>query len=306
MNDRIRELDVFLRVSEEASFSAAARSLDCNPSTISKLIMRMENRLGVRLFHRTSRALKLTQEGERFLEGAQRVIDALEDAENTVGQGKVEASGALRINCTLSFALYQLVPLIPEFSRRNPRLLLEFHLTAQPVDLFENQIDIAIQSGHIPDSSLIARRIATSRWIICASPAYLDRAGVPGSIDDLQSHACLNFLAGSYRSTWPVLDGEARRELEVRGTVATNSGDLLRSLALMGMGIARLAEFHVAADLAAGRLIPVLPEHADDLAEPIFAIYASKRHLSPRVKVLLDFLDEKFGAAKGWGVLSAT
>lgn len=135
MNDRIRELDVFLRVTEETSFSAAARSLDCNPSTVSKLIQRMEDRLGVRLFHRTSRVLKLTHEGERFLEGAHRVIDALEEAESGLAQSRLEASSVLRINCPLLLAQYQISPLIPEFLERHPKMWVEFVLTAAPIDM---------------------------------------------------------------------------------------------------------------------------------------------------------------------------
>ncbi len=293
MNDRIREFDIFLRVTEEASFSAAARSLDCDPSTISKAVQRLENRLGVRLFNRTSRALALTQDGERFLEAAHRVIDALEDAENVIGRGAVELAGVLRINTTLAFAQYHVAPHVAEFLSRHPKLRLEFMLTATPVDMFENQIDISLRGGYIPDSSLVAKRIASTRWIVCAAPAYLERAGVPRTPEDLARHNCLNFLSGSFRSTWPMQDGDARSGLDVKGNVGSNSPDLLRSLACDGLGIARLSQFHIGHDLASGRLVSLLDRFQVDFEEPVFAVYPSKRNLSPRVRVFLEFLDEK-------------
>lgn len=297
MNDRIRELDVFLRVTEEASLSAAARSLDCNPSTVSKVIQRLEDRLGARLFDRTSRSMHLTQEGERFLEAAKRVVDALDEAEHVLGERGVDLGGVLRINSTLAFAQFHLAPLVAEFVARHPKLRLEFMLTASPVDLFDNQIDVSLRSGYIPDSSLVARRIATSRWFICASPVYLQRAGVPREPKDLERHQCLNFLPGSYRSSWPLLGSAGKVSLDLRGSVESNSSELLRLLACQGLGIVRLSEFVVGHDLATGTLVPVLLELQVDAEEPVFAVYASKRNISPRVKAFLDFLEEKLRPA---------
>lgn len=297
MNDRIRELDVFLRVAEAASFSAAARNLDCNASTVSKLIRRLEDRLGVRLFHRTSRVLRLSPEGQRFLEGARRAIDALQDAEDSVGQTGVEATGVLRVSSTLAFVDYHVRPYIAEFVERYPRIRVEFLLTVEPVNLFERQIDISLQSGYIPDSSLIAKRIATSRWIICASPEYLKKAGVPRTPAELRNHNCLNFLPGSYRSTWLMRDGSGEVEPDLKGNLKSNSPYLLRSFACEGLGIARLSELHIGHDLASGRLVPLLEKFHLEVEEPVFAIYASRRNLSPRIKVFLDFLSEKLAAA---------
>lgn len=163
MNDRIRELGFFLRVSEEASFSAAARSLDLDPSTISKVIQRLENRLAVRLFHRTSRVLQLTQEGEQFLAAAQKVMQALEEAEASVSTAVTEATGVLRISSTAAFARRRLAPLLPAFLQANPLVRVEVIVAATPPDLFEQQIDISFQSGNIPDSTLVARRASRPR-----------------------------------------------------------------------------------------------------------------------------------------------
>ncbi len=296
MNDRIRELGFFLRVSEEASFSAAARSLDLDPSTISKVIQRLENRLGVRLFHRTSRVLQLTQEGEQFLSAAQKVMQALEEAEASVSPAVTEATGVLRLSSTAAFARRRLAPLLPAFLKANPLVRVEVIVAATPPDLFEQQIDISFQSGNIPDSTLVARRVTTARWHLCAAPSYLSQAGTPATPDDLAGHQCLNFLPGSFRSRWPLKTDDQIVTHEPRALAAANNGDLLCTLATLGLGIARLADYHVDAELQSGQLVTVLPEHEID-REPIYAVFASKRHLSPRVRVFLDHAGRMLGDA---------
>ena len=292
MNDRIRELTFFLRVSEEASFSAAARSLDLDPSTISKVIQRLENRLGVRLFHRTSRVLQLTQEGQQFLTAAQKVMMALEDAEASIRPAMTDATGLLRLASTPAFARNRLAPLVGDFLKAHPALRIEFLLTATPPDLFEQQIDISFQSGNIPDSTLVARRITSTRWQICASPVYLSRAGTPQTPADLASHQCLNFLPGSYRSRWPTCDGDHIDTQEPKALIAANNGDMLSTLAAQGLGLARLADYHIADQIANGQLVTVLDSYQLD-REPIYAVFASKRHLSARVRVFLEFVSER-------------
>ena len=294
MNDHIRELGFFLRVSEEESFSAAARSLDLDPSTISKVIQRLENRLGVRLFHRTSRVLQLTQEGERFLAAAQKVMQALEEAEASVSPAVTEASGVLRISSTAAFARRRLAPLIPPLVQAHPLLRVEIGVAATPPDLFEQQIDVSFQSGNIPDSTLVARRITTARWHLGASPEYLARAGTPETPAELRAHHCLNFLPGSFRSRWPLQDGAQIDTVEPKALIAANNGDVLAALALMGQGIARLADYHIDAELKSGQLVTVLADHELD-REPIYAVFASKRHLSPRVRLFLDHAGQMLG-----------
>ncbi|MEQ1805237.1 MAG: LysR family transcriptional regulator [Burkholderiaceae bacterium] len=295
MNDRIRELAFFLRVSEEASFSAAARSLDLDPSTISKVIQRLENRLGVRLFHRTSRVLQLTQEGEQFLAAAQKVMLALEEAEESIGAAATEATGVLRVSSTPAFARQRLAPLMPEFLQSHPALRIEFVLAATPPDIFEQQIDVSFQSGNIPDSTLVARRITVARWRLCASPDYLQQHGTPRTPADLADHRCLNFLPGSYRSRWPMLHDGKIETIEPKALLAANNGDMLCALAVAGLGLTRLADYHIASELQTGQLVTLLDAYELD-REPIYAVYASKRHLSGRVRVFLDFVGEKLAA----------
>ena len=306
MNDRIRELAFFLRVSEVESFSAAARSLDLDPSTISKVIQRLENRLGVRLFHRTSRVLQLTQEGEQFLAAAQRVMAALEEAEASVSPAATEATGVLRVSSTAAFARRRLAPLLPEFLQANPLVRVEIVVAATPPDIFEQQIDISFQSGNIPDSTLVARRITTTRWHLCESPAYLKVAGMPKTPEDLARHRCLNFLPGSFRSRWPFRSsgtasssGEAGVQEQIvtqepKALAAANNGDVLCTLAMQGLGLARLADYHIDAELKAGQLVTVLDEYALE-REPIYAVFASKRHLSTRVRAFLEHARQRLG-----------
>lgn len=289
--ENVRELAFFLRASEEASFSAAARSLNLDPSTISKVVQRLENRLGVRLFHRTSRVLRLTQEGERFLAAAQKVIQALEEAEEALNPALEEASGTLRVSSTPAFARGRLAPLMPEFVRKYPALKVEFVLAGNVPDLFEQHIDLSFQGGVIPDSTLVARRVAHTRWRVCASPAYLARAGTPATPAELGAHCCLNFLPGSYRSQWPL----EQRTQEPQDTtpripgaaVSANNGDMLCTLAVAGMGLARLADYHVDEALKSGQLVTVLDAFEGE-PEPIYAVYPSRRHLSVRVRAFLE------------------
>jgi DNA-binding transcriptional LysR family regulator len=296
--DNIRELAFFLRVADEASFSAAARSLDLDPSTISKVMQRLENRLGVRLFHRTSRVLRLTQEGERFLAAAQKVMQALEEAEQSLGPAMTEATGLLRVSSTPAFARYWLVPLMPAFVEQYPKLRVEFVLAATPPDLFEQQIDVSFQSGNIPDSTLVVRRITTTRWRICAAPSYLAAAGTPANPADLERHRCLNFLPGSFRSLWSLNSGGEVYTHQPIGAVSANNGDVLCALAVAGMGLARLADYHVAHELEAGRLVTVLDEFQRD-SEPIYAVYPSRRNLSVRVRAFLDHVSAFLGDGQG-------
>jgi len=301
--ENVRELAFFLRASEEASFSAAARSLNLDPSTISKVVQRLENRLGVRLFHRTSRVLRLTQEGERFLASAQKVIQALEEAEEALNPALEEASGTLRVSSTPAFARARLAPLMPEFVRKYPALKVEFVLAGNLPDLFEQHIDLSFQGGAIPDSTQVARRVAHARWRVCASPAYLARAGTPATPAELAAHCCLNFLPGSYRSQWPLErqphDGRQAAPEPAPdvsgGAVTANNGDMLCTLAVAGMGLARLADYHMDEALKSGQLVTVL-DAFEGPPEPIYAVYPSRRHLSVRVRAFLEHVEH--GLAK--------
>jgi DNA-binding transcriptional LysR family regulator len=306
--DRFLEYETFVCVVESGSFSAASRKLGCTPSAVSKLIERMENRLGARLLQRTSRSLSLTQEGRSFHRAAVRVLETISEAESTLSDVNVQVSGVLRVHTSLIFAQHQLAPVLPDFLSQHPQLHLEVLLSSEPIDLITADIDLSFHVGPVTNASLIARRLATTRWMLCAAPRYLRRAGTPAVPEDLLRHNCLNFLPQTYRSVWPLRakvqsggDGALRpNRYEAVGNVASNSDSLLRVLALQGMGIARLAAFHIAQDLRDGHLRPVLADYVPDEPEPVFAVYQSRRNLSSRVKVFLTFLQERLAHSMDW------
>ncbi|MDJ0390786.1 LysR family transcriptional regulator [Roseomonas sp. E05] len=285
---------VFVRAVEDGSFSAAGRSLSLSPSAVSKMIARVENRLGVVLFNRSLRNLTLTPEGEAFYPAARQAIEAVEEAE-AAAFGGVALRDVLRVRSMPTFAIHQLAPLVPAFRRQHPGLRLEFILGNEAGNLLEGGVDVALYIGELPDSSLIARRITIMRWIICAAPAYLAEHGAPSSPADLADHECLNFNKRMPWSTWTFRDSEhSVRRIRASGSVTANQGQMLMALALAGVGIARLAEFQIAGDLAAGRLVRLFPEHESKMEESIYAVHQSKRHVSQRVRVFLDFLETSF------------
>jgi DNA-binding transcriptional LysR family regulator len=288
--NRYGEMLVLVRAVKDGSFSAAARNLGCTPSAVSKAIARIEDRLGVLLFSRTHRAITLTREGEAFYAAALEAIAAVESADAAVTGGLVPED-TLRVRAMPIFAQAALAPRIPEFCHRHPRLKLEVHLRIDPGHVLDDGMDVAIQVGQLKDSSLVARRFASTRWIICAAPAYLAAHGTPETPDDLERHACLNFIPSIAASIWLVRDA---KPVKVQSRILANQASMLMELARTGLGIVRLTELQVADDLAAGRLVELFPEHQCLEEDPIFAVYESRRHLSARVRTFLDFLDETF------------
>lgn len=282
-----KDLATFVRVAEEGDFSAAARSLGLTPSGVSKTIARLEDGLGRRLLQRSSRAMRLTPEGENFLEAARRVLGAVEEAKAI---GSAIPAGTLRIRCVPTFARYQLAPIIPAFRRLYPRLRIAFVLSNERTASLDDQADVAIASGDRPNSSLIARRIASSRWVICASPAYLAERGSPASPADLGRHECLNFSMQTKWNSWSSVVGTPNAE----GGIVANQGDMLLALARAGAGIVRLAEFHISEDLRSGRLVQLFPDEQDQTEEPIYVLYQERRNLSPRIRAFVDFVERAF------------
>ena len=287
----LRDIEVFVQVVEDGDFSAAARTLALTPSTVSKSIARLENHLGRRLFHRSSRSMGLTPEGQSFLEAAHRVLDAMEEAEAVVS---ATPSGTLRVRSVPTFARYQVAPLMPAFRRLYPKLRVEFMLSNERTAWLDDGADVAIASGDLPSSSLIARRIASSRWIICASPRYLQDHGTPSSLEELSQHECLNFSMQTKWNRWSNAESGINSRLNTSGGIVANQGDMLLALARAGAGIVRLAEFHISDDLRAGGLVALFPDHQDHIEEPIYVLYQDKRNLSPRIRVFLNFLQEAF------------
>jgi DNA-binding transcriptional LysR family regulator len=287
----LRDLSIFVRVVEDGDFSAASRSLLLTPSTVSKSISRLEDDLGCRLLQRSSRTMRLTPEGTNFLRAAHRVLEAMEEAKAAASR---VPTGLLRIRCVPTFARYQLAPLIPAFCRLHPKLQVEFSLSNERVGTLDDGADVAIVSGALPSSGLVVKRIATSRWIICASPSYLKERGKPRSLADLSQHDCLNFSMPTRWNQWSSAGAETRGSRNTGSKILANQGDMLLALALAGAGIVRLAEFHISEDLRAAKLVALFPDDPDGHEESIFVLYENRRNLSPRIRAFLDFIESAF------------
>ncbi|UTL83131.1 LysR family transcriptional regulator [Pseudomonas putida] len=295
--DNYSQLLAFLGAAEHGNFSAAARACGMTPSAISKLISRLEDRLQVRLFQRGTRSLTLTEEGAAYLVSARAVSNAMAEADSLAEAFPTRVSGTLRVHTMTTFAKHQIIPWLPEFLAAYPGLTVDIQVGAQFSDQFDQGLDVAIHSGVLPDSSRIARKIGQSRWILCASPAYLATHGTPAHPGQLLQHTCFSFGFSSVWNTWGfVVDGQAITVPVVpKATFA--QGDLLRDLALGGAGIVRLAEFHIGQDILEGRLVPLLQGYAQDSVEPLYMIYTNRKHLSPRIRVFRDFLEQKLASS---------
>ncbi|MDR3067282.1 MAG: LysR family transcriptional regulator [Comamonas sp.] len=294
--DQFGEMTVFLRVIEEGSFSGAGRRLELSPSAVSKLIARMEARLGVRLFERVAAAIRLTQEGERFRIASQRVVQAMEQAEACVRVADAEISGTVRIHTALTTAKYLVAPRLHLLLDRHPRLHLDFVLGTERGDFVRQGIDVAIHSGRPTEQTLIGRPLMLRPWVIAASPQYLQRFGHPEQPEDLLQHRCLNFTIRTQWNRWTFHEDGGLKTIDIPSHIGANQGELLRSLALLGHGVVRLAHFHIAADLERGTLVPLLPqfqERSED--DRFYLLYPRGRSLAPRVRAVVDFLAGEFG-----------
>jgi len=296
--DRHGELLVFARVVDEGNFSAAARSLSLSPSTVSKLVTRLESRFGATLFRRSGREVTLTAEGKVFHAAALKAIEALEATEAAVSSSRL-APDMLRIRSMPSFATAQLAPLVPAFCRLHPTLKLEILLSMQPGNLLDGGVDVAIHVGPLADSSLIVHRFAWTRWIICAAPAYLANHGKPETAGALAQHECLNFLPGIPAPPWAIHDGSGgARRARVEGRILSNQAQMLLELARGGAGIVQLTEYQIADDLRSGRLVALFADQRATDPDPIYAVYASKKNVSSRIRVFLEFIDVNFARDK--------
>jgi len=292
--NRLAEMEVFVDVVEQDGFSAAARHRHMTPSAVSKLVTRLEARLGTQLLARSTRRLRLTPEGAAFHEHARRILADLDEAERAVASGE-EATGRVRINTSASFNTHVLAPVLPEFLARHPRVGVDLALTDHVVDLMEARADIAVRAGPLKSSSLIARKLGSSRTAIVASPAYLEQHGCPQTPNELHRHIRLGFCYERAVTAWPFrVDGDLH-SIPPDGRILASDGESLRALAVGGAGLARLGGFTVRDDIAAGRLVSVLDDYAcPDDAETFHAVYVGAGELLPaRVRVFLDFLAER-------------
>ncbi|KAK0364867.1 LysR family transcriptional regulator [Brevundimonas aurantiaca] len=290
--DRAREMEVFAAVAQSGSFSAAGRMLDLTPSAVSRTIDRIEARLGVRLMLRTTRVLTLTAEGQTYLAAARRILAELDDAERVIAdQGAPR--GRVRVSASLAHGRQRVVPLLGEFARLYPHILIDFNLTDVVVDVAAGQADVAIRFGPLADSPLTARRLGETGRTIVASPEYLARRGAPQVPEDLHDHDCLNFNFRRAEPVWPFRRDGRDYALTVRGPIEANNGETLTQLALAGVGVTRVGNFSVADAIETGRLVPLLEAFNPGDREPIHAVFVGGANMPARVRVFVDFLAER-------------
>jgi DNA-binding transcriptional LysR family regulator len=298
--DRLKQIETFVAVATKGSLTAAAQAEGVAPAVIGRRMDALEARLGVKLLLRTTRRLSLTHEGSAFLEDCQRLIADFNNAEASVSEGGVKASGHLRITAPAGFGRRHVAPLVPSFLAEHQDVSLSLNLSDRVVDIVNEGFDCAVRVGDMPDSSLVSVRLADNRRLCVATPGYLKRAGAPASPADLARHQCLTLSSDASQSRgWAFMADGQVTHLRPGGRLDCSDGQVLHAWCLQGLGLAWRSTWEVQADLAAGRLVSVL----DDYAAPpngIYAIFPSARHLPLRVRLWIDFLKHHYGDADHW------
>ena len=293
--DQLAALRALRRVVELGGFTAAADALGVSHTVVSRQIRQLEEQLGAQLLNRTTRRFALTAAGKDYYEASRQILDALDDADRAVGQHHARPAGSLRINAPMAFGTLELATWLPQFLERYPELQVDLVCNDRIVDLIEDGFDVALRlTRDLPDSTLIARRLASSQVLLVASPAYLERYGTPRTPAELSGHNCLAYTLAERPHEWIFMapDG-ARAAVTVKGNFQANTGIALRTAALAGTGIATTASFIVHEDLRRGALVRVLPDHRIRPRE-LYALYPQNRHLSPKVRVFVDFATELY------------
>lgn len=289
--DRLTGLTAFVRTADLGSFVAAGRVLGLSPSAVGKAVTRLESQLGVRLFQRSTRSLRLTEEGRAFHERCRHILDDLDDAQETLLMTRETPRGRVRVSAPI-VAYHLLLPVLPEFLSLYPEIELDLDFTDRIVDLIEEGVDVAIRSGQLPDSRIMVRALRPFQLLLCASPAYLERQGTPKCPRDLcGGHVGIGFRypnSGKVQD-WPLILPAGEKEVSVRHILTCNNMEALRGAVLRGLGIGCMPDFLAAASLKTGELIPLLVDHLDAPGQ-FNLIWPSSRHLSPKVRVFVDFI----------------
>lgn len=293
----LQQLSSFLAVVRAGSFVGAADATGLSKAAVSRHVADLESHLGVRLLHRTTRRLSLSDDGQRFHERAVELVAQLQELEAETSSSGGEATGLLRINAPLSFGNLQLAPLWPAFLDANPRLSLDVTLNDRVVDLIEEGYDVAVRITNRLDSSLVSRQLATTRVVLCASPAYLQAHGTPQRPRDLAAHEVFAYSYWSSGDDWTFRGPEGDETARMAPRVRTNSGDTCRVLALAGRGIIMQPDFIVGPDLARGTLVELMPAYRS-IELGVHAVYATRKHLPMKTRRLIDFLVDAFATPR--------
>lgn len=301
MLDRVTGMQVFSRVAALGSLSGAARALGMSQTMATKHMAALEDRLGVKLLHRTTRSMTLTEAGRNYLDAIERILAEIEQADSAATAETVQVRGVLRLNMPVSFGIREIAPMLPEFSGRHPDLSIELGLNDRHVDLIEEGWDLVVRIARLKDSTMMARRLAACKTVVCAAPSYLAAHGVPRSVKDLETHNCLGYTLS--RSVGPgqwLFGRNGKERVAVGGTLRANNGDALVAAAIAGQGITYQPTFLVSREIVAGQLVPIGLDHEPVELDGVFAAYPSDRSPPAKVRATIDFLAEKWAGTPPW------
>ena len=299
--DKLTSMVVFTKVAKAGSFASAAKELGLSRAMATKHVMQLENSLGIRLLNRTTRNLSLTEVGAVYLERCLQVLDDIEETELAVTRLQTEPRGTLKVNSAPFFGAYHLAPAIAAYHEIFPDVSVELVLQAGYVDLIEEGFDLAVHLDDLHDSSLIARRLGSSQRVVCGSPSYFKKHGMPSTPEDLKKHNCLVNSTLPPRDQWHFSEPETGKTtmIKVSGTLQANVADAIRMAAINGLGVCLLPTYMAGQDLRKGRLQAVLQHHVPAPME-IHAVYPHRKHLSAKVRTFVDFLHERFHPTPYW------
>jgi len=298
--DRFDNMDTFIRVVEAGSISGAANRLGVAKSAVSRRLKELEEHLGAELFHRTTRRMNLTETGRSFYQQAVRILEDVIEAELSASQAHGDLQGSLKVALPLSFGLMHLGPAINEFMQQHPQIEFDLDFNDREVDLMQEGFDLAIRIANLPDSSLIARKLAPIQPVMCASPEYLQRMGTPQSPEELINHQCLVYNLLRDYEHWHLLDAENKPiKIKIRPHLKASNGGFLTDVAVSGQGIIYVPSFIVHKEIERGELKPILTDYKGPQTAA-YAIYPQTRHLSQRVRAFVDFLVKRFEGTPYW------
>lgn len=295
--NRLDDFEVFAKIVSLGSMSAAARDLGLSPAVVSKRMQRLEKHLGTRLLNRTTRQISLTESGEGFYERVVAILAGIEEAETFVARRSSVAKGVLKVSAPTSFGRMHIAPHLVKFMRANPELNINLELSDTFVDIISGGFDLAIRIGELPDSTLVARKLAPVQRVLCATPRYLEKMGMPATLDDLDRH----FLISPHQSEpWRMEGDEGQVIYRPDSPLQTNSSEVVRETVIAGLGIALRSTWDISEELKTGQLKRVLHRYSSSKGLGIYAVYPSRSYLPAKIRLFVDYLAELFGPTPYW------
>lgn len=293
MMNKLQAMEVFVQVVDAGSFTRASEHLQLPKATVSTLVQSLEAALSAKLLHRTTRLVTVTTDGAAFYERCVRILSDVRDAEESLSRTRMSPSGRLRVDAPSGLSSEILIPALPSFFERYPDIMVELGCTDRPVDLVEEGVDCAIRGGELWDTSLIARRVGVINFLTAASPAYLDRYGVPKHPHDLARHRCVNYFSAKTGKTydWDFRRGDERIDVGMRGMIALNDSNVYVHAGLAGLGVIQMNDYLLMQHVDAGRMVQLLPDWTSDPL-PVHIVYPQNRHLSAKVRVFVEWVSD--------------